>query len=123
GVRARLAAIAATGTAPEPEEELTVRHEPARRRLTLLPWAIETRLTEALASTGNSIGIWHVIATATVAAGAVGLFAVLVMGMSVPVVVMLVIVAEFAAPAWLIRHLQQRFQRQFVDAFPDALDL
>src|SRR5207247_5366859 len=121
--RLNLMSTAAAIAAEAPEPEVSLRRESGERRSALLSLPLARRLEEMLAATGNSIRLWHLVVTAAAGALAVGLFAILVMGLSIPVVVVLAVAAGIAAPACLVRHMQHRFQRQFVDAFPDALDL
>jgi Flp pilus assembly protein TadB len=76
----------------------------------------------AFAATGNSVGLAHLAAAAVAAVAVAGVVSV---AASFRPVVTIVLGAAAAAgsPALLLRLAQSRYQRQFLDAFPDALDL
>jgi tight adherence protein B len=76
----------------------------------------------AFAATGNRIGPLHLAAAGVVSAAAIGLVSV---AASFPPALAIVFGAASAAgsPALVLRLAQSRYQRQFLDAFPDALDL
>ncbi len=81
------------------------------------------RLEAAFAAAGNRIGLPHLALTGVAAAGVTVLFAEKIMGLQPAVVVLLGTAAAVAAPMALLRLLQSRYQKQFLDPFPDALDL
>jgi tight adherence protein B len=115
---------AVTATAPIAEGPAPSLRRPLRRRaaggfLADL-WA---RLEAALAAAGNAIGVPHLILTGTAAAVVVIGFATRVMGLNPAFAIVLGGAAAAAAPALLLRLAQSRYQRQFLDVFPDALDL
>ncbi len=89
---------------------------------TALPTLLSSRLDLALASTGKRIGPAHLVAVGIAAAATIGLASV-----AVPVHPILAIAlggaAAAGAPALLLRFAQSRYQRKFLDIFPDALDL
>ena len=87
-----------------------------------LPIVLSTRLDIAFAATGNRIGPPHLLAVGIAAAAAAGLFSTAV---SVHPVLAIALygAAAAGAPALLLRFAQSRYQRQFLDMFPDALDL
>jgi tight adherence protein B len=92
---------------------------PQRRAL---PLALSTWFDLALAATGNRIALLHLAAAgiaATLAAMSVALFA----EFHPLLAVALCAGAAIGAPGLLLRFLQSRYQRQFLDSFPDALDL
>jgi tight adherence protein B len=95
------------------------RAQPSRRAL---PIMFSSRLDAALAATGDRIGPLHLTGAAVVTATMIGLFTVAA-ELSATVVVFLCSAGAVAAPALLVRVLQNRYQRQFLDALPDALDL
>lgn len=87
-----------------------------------LPAMLFARLHLALAATGNRIGVPHLFATGIIAAAVAGSAAAVTLfrpgfafafGAAV----------GMATPALLLQVAQSRYQRQFLDAFPDALDL
>jgi tight adherence protein B len=89
---------------------------------TALPTLLSSRLDLAFASTGNRIGPGRLAAVGIAAAATIGLASV-----AVPVHPMLAIAlggaAAAGAPVLLLRFAQGRYQRKFLDIFPDALDL
>ena len=94
----------------------------ARRQRKALPAALLSRLDNALAATGNRIGLTHLAATAIIAPVMIGFAAAVTFGR--PALSMaLAGTAAVGAPALLVQYLQSRNQRQFLDIFPDALDL
>jgi tight adherence protein B len=126
-LRHRLAAISAV-TQPDRNlsSPLTLRRAPLKRRLRsfyLLPTDLSARLDVALAATGNRIGVSHLISTAIVAAAAVIAFALMAAQCPSGLAIALGGVAAFGGPALLLRLAQSRYQRRFLDVFPDALDL
>jgi tight adherence protein B len=82
-------------------------------------WA---RLEAALAATGNRIGLPQLVLTGIAAAVAVSL-AVRFMGFNPVLAIGLGGTAAVAAPRFLLRYAQLRYQRRFLDVFPDAIDL
>jgi tight adherence protein B len=117
--QARLKAIARGASRADTLVESLRRPSPRRRAL---PTALATRLDFVLVATGGRIGLLHLAATAIIAAMGGGLVAsvagfrsVLAIGVSGA--------AALVAPALLLQIAQNRYQRQFLEAFPDALDL
>ena len=126
-LRQRLAAIS-TASQPdrEPATPLVLRRAMPRRQLRGFyrppaeQWA---RLDMALEAAGNRIRLTHLIATGTVAATTTIGFAVAVTQLPPGFAVALGIVAALGGPALILRLAQRRYQRRFLDLFPDALDL
>jgi tight adherence protein B len=85
--------------------------------------AIWARLEAALAATGNRIGLPHLALTGLTTAAAVGVFAENIMRLNLALVALLGFAAGLGAPALLLRLAQSRYRNQFLDHFPDALDL
>ena len=89
---------------------------------TALPTLLSSRLDLAFASTGNRVGPGRLVAVGIAAAATIGLASI-----AVPVHPMLAIALGGAgaagAPVLLLRFAQGRYQRKFLDIFPDALDL
>jgi Flp pilus assembly protein TadB len=81
------------------------------------------RLEAALAATGNSIGLPHLIATSIVATAATVGFELAAVQLPVSLVVTLGAAAALGGPVVLLRLWQGRYQRRFLRVFPDALDL
>jgi tight adherence protein B len=124
-VQQRLQAIATGGpsaAAPGP----SLRRPLPRRRLRgflLLPAAPWARLDAAFAATGNRIGLPHLVLVGVIAAAIVVLLATRLMGFGSAVVTLLGGAAAVAAPIFLLRLAQSRYQNRFLNVFPDALDL
>jgi tight adherence protein B len=84
---------------------------------------LRAQLDAVLESTGNRIGLVHLVIAGFVAAiTAIG-FASRILGLSSGLVMSFGVLAAAAAPAVLLRMAQIRYQNKFLDAFPDALDL
>jgi Flp pilus assembly protein TadB len=95
----------------------------AARGLFSLPTGLFASLDAGLAAAGNSIKTSHLVVTGLVAAIATILFADRFMRFNPVLTLALGLAAAVGAPALLLRLAQSRYQRQFLDAFPDALDL
>jgi tight adherence protein B len=87
-----------------------------------LPTALWVRLEAALAAAGNRVGLPQLVLTGIAAAIAVGA-AARFMGFNPVLVIGLSGAAAAAAPRFLLRFAQLRYQRRFLDVFPDAIDL
>jgi tight adherence protein B len=87
-----------------------------------LPMHLSARLDLALAATGNRIRLPHLVASAIVAAPVIGLAAG-IMSFRPAFAIILSAAAAAIAPATVLQFAQSRYQRQFLDEFPDALDL
>jgi tight adherence protein B len=113
-----LSTIAMTASSDVPV--LSLRRSGPQRNA--LPTVLSRRLDLAFAATGNRIRPAHLVATGIGAAAAVGLAAV---AASVHFVLAIALcgAAATAAPASLLRFAQSRYQRKFLNIFPDALDL
>ena len=87
-----------------------------------LPTLLSSRLDLVFASTGNRIRPAHLVAVGIAAAAIIGLVSV---EASVHPILAIALggVAAAGAPALLLRFAQGRYQRKFLEIFPDALDL
>jgi tight adherence protein B len=87
-----------------------------------LPTLLSSRLDRALASTGNRIGPAHLVAVGIAAATTIGLVSV---AASVHPILAIALggAAAAGAPGLLLRFARSRYQRKFLEIFPDALDL
>jgi tight adherence protein B len=118
-LQARLKAIAMGASRADPLVESLRRPSPQRRAL---PTLLATRLDFAIAATGGRIGLLHLAATGIIAAMGGGLVAS-VAGFRSVFTIGLSGAAALGAPALLLQIAQNRYQRQFLETFPDALDL
>jgi tight adherence protein B len=80
------------------------------------------RLDAALAATGDRIGLVHLLVAGSLAAAIVGCIAG-VLRTSAGLSIVLAGVGALCAPYLLVQLAQSRYQRRFLDSFPDALDL
>lgn len=118
-LQSRLSAIAVTAfSAGGPVVSLR-RSRPQRKPL---PIVLSTRLDLAFAATGNRIRPPHLLAVGIAAAAAAGLLSI---AMSIHPVFAIALdgAAAAGAPALLLRFGRSRYQRRFLEIFPDALDL
>ena len=120
----RLRTVVATGPTEE-APTLSLRRPISRAGIRdfFLIATLWVRLEAAFAAAGNRIGLPHLALTGVAAAGVTVLFAEKIMGLQPAVVVLLGTAAAVVAPMALLRLLQSRYQKQFLDPFPDALDL
>jgi tight adherence protein B len=118
-LKARLSAIAKGSSRADP---LVVSLRKPLLQRKALPATAAARLDRAFASTGDRIGALHLCVTAIIAAATIGLVALVGEFPSV-FVVALCATAAIGAPALQLRIAKSRYQRRFLDAFPDALDL
>jgi Flp pilus assembly protein TadB len=114
-----LSTIARTASSADAQGFSLRRSGPQRIALLTL---LSSRFDLAFASTGNRIAPAHLIAVGIAAAAVTGLVSV-----AASVHPMLAIAlggaAAAGAPALLLRFAQSRYQRKFLEIFPDALDL
>ena len=115
----RLRAIAEPRPSPDPAIVSLRRPRLGRKAL---PAVLLARLDVALAGTGGRIGLAHLVAAGSLAAAIVGCVAG-IMRTPAGLSIVLAGAAALYAPCLLVRFVQRRYQRQFLDSFPDALDL
>ena len=87
-----------------------------------LPTGLWARLEAAFAAAGNRVGLPELVSTGIAAAAVTG-FAARFMGFNSVLVIGLSGAAAAAAARFLLRFAQLRYQRRFLDVFPDAIDL
>lgn len=119
GIELRLKAIATAGAGAD-DAVVALRRPPPQRAA--LPLALANRFELAFAGTGNRIGPLHLVAAAAGAAATIGAMAAAA-GLRPGLAIALGGAAAAGAPVMLFRIVQSRYQRHFLDAFPDALDL
>ena len=93
-----------------------------RRAFVSLPEGLWAHLEAAFAAAGNRIGLPQLVLTGIAAAALTG-FVARFIGCNSVLVIGLSAVAAVAAARYLLRFAQLRYQRRFLDAFPDAIDL
>jgi len=117
-----------TITTTAPSDELTgalLRRPLPRARLRALfalPGGLWARLEAAFAAAGNRVGLPELVSTGIAAAAVTG-FAARFMGLNPVLAILLCGAAAAAAARSLLRFAQIRYQRRFLDVFPDAIDL
>jgi len=94
----------------------------SRPQRTALRTLLSSRFDLAFASTGNRIAPVHLIVVGIAATAVIG---VVSLEASVPPMLAIALGGSAAAgvPALLLRFAQSRYQRKFLEMFPDALDL
>ena len=92
------------------------------RAFVSLPAGLWARLEAAFAAAGNRVGLPQLVLTGLAAAALTG-FVARFMGINLVLVMGLSIAAATAAARYLLRFAQRTYQRRFLDAFPDAIDL
>jgi tight adherence protein B len=88
-----------------------------------LQYKIRVWLDAAFESTGNRIGLLHLIIAGSIAAIISIGFADRILALQSLLVMLLGGVAAVGTPVLLLRLAQSRYQSRFLDVFPDALDL
>jgi tight adherence protein B len=94
-----------------------------RQKRSLRNVFLSPRFRAHLDAAGNRIGVPHLALTGMVAAATVVVFAIRVMAFNPGLVLLLGAAAGVGAPWLLLRFAQSRYQKRFLDIFPDALDL
>ena len=92
------------------------------RAFVSLPAGLWARLEAAFAAAGNRIGLPQLVSTG-IAVVALTRFVAHFMGFNSVLVIGLSAAADTAAARYLLRFAQLSYQRRFLDAFPDAIDL
>jgi tight adherence protein B len=96
---------------------------PAHSKIYFFPSGISDRLNTALAATGNRLAGPHLILAGLAAAAVAGGIALSALQVPVSVATMASASAALAGPFLVIRFSQMRYQRHFLERFPDAIDL
>jgi tight adherence protein B len=126
GLRGRLAAVVGVsslgGAAPE-SASLRRTTISRRRGLPAVLAGLTHWLVVELRATGDRLTIGSLMIAAAVGALLVSAVAVAILGLPLLVTAPLAVAAALWAAIVRLRFAQRRFQRRFVDAFPDALDV
>jgi len=127
GLRQRLKMMSvASRTVRKPETPLLLSRPPTRpqlHRFYFYARALSARLDVALAAAGNRIGLPHLVASGIIAAATTIGFTVTMTQLPSALAVALGGATALGLPALVLRLAQDRYQRKFLDVFPDALDL
>ena len=92
------------------------------RAVFALPGGLWARLEAAFAAAGDRVRLPEIVSTGIAAAAVTG-FAARFMGLNPVLAILLCGAAAAAAARSLLRFAQIRYQRRFLDVFPDAIDL
>ena len=92
-------------------------------RRAVLPEKLRVQVDGAFEATGNRIRLLHLPVAGTIFALIVVAFLSKVLALNPALVAFFGLVAALIAPVILIRMAQLRYQRRFLDVFPEALDL
>lgn len=84
---------------------------------------LSQRLAQELEATGERLTTTGLLLAASVGVLVVGVVCIGFLRLPMVVSGPLVLAAALGTPIFWLRNVQQRFQRQFVDVFPDALDI
>ena len=109
----------------EPAPTLTLRRRVSQARPGLHQLAASALawVQAELAATGNRIGVLHLVAVALLAGVSITRFLLYFQLVNPALTVLLGLAAAPAAAAALLRLFQARYRAQFLEVFPDALDL
>ena len=107
----------------EPASELLRRKLRQTAALEFLPESMRTRLGGAFEATGNRVGFLHLAIAVSLSTIIVILFVTRILSFKMTVALPLGLAAGGIAPFVVVRVAQHRYQNQFLDIFPDALDL
>lgn len=125
-LRERLAGISvvspAYGTAAK-ESAAAHRARRGSKRIFLLSKRQQERLDEAFDACGRRINLWHLAAVAAFAMALVVYFVGHLLQFHYVLALLIGCIAAAGAPVLLLRFMQSRYQNQFLEDFPDALDL
>lgn len=123
-VQRRLHAVTRGKDNREPVPRLSlVRRATSPSAVFQLPRKFRVWLDAAFESTGNRIGLLHLIIAGLIAAIIVVLFVSRILALNPVLVILFGGVTAAAAPFLLFSIAQSRYQSRFLDVFPDALDL
>ncbi len=111
---------------PDEDESFLPLRRPTSQRTRIEPLLLtraRTRLEVALAAAGNRVRLSHLLLTMLIAATAAVVFAGSVMRFNPALTMLLGAIVGMGAPTLLLNVAQTRYRNQFLDRFPDALDL
>jgi tight adherence protein B len=89
----------------------------------MLPQSLRKKLDAEFAAAGKRIGPLHLGIAGLIAAVIVAAFTTYILGLSITFVSLSSLIAAIVAPVVFLHVAQSRYQRHFLDVFPDALDL
>ena len=89
----------------------------------MLPERFRRRLDAGFEAAGNRIGPLHLGIAGLVSAVIVAAFTTYILGLNITLVSLSSLIATLIMPVVFLRVAQSRYQRRFLDVFPDALDL
>lgn len=91
----------------------------------LFSWcpAIAESIDAELAATGDRLRFAHLAIAWGAGGGLAFVLSLVWLGLWAPLAIIAAVVVGIGIPVVLLRHAQQRFQKQFLEGFPDALEL
>lgn len=88
-----------------------------------LPSSLANRLQQALGATGDRVALWHFVLAGSVSGALIFVLVSRLLALSPIYSVAITVAAVIAVPVFLFRGAKERFQKAFLHAFPDGLDL
>lgn len=125
-LRERLAGISTASLGEIAKESAPARRSRPRRKGIPFPFLSgqrRARLDAALDACGRRISLWHLAAVAAFALALVFFFAGRLLQLNLGLTLLIGLAAASISPLLLLRFAQHRYQKQFLEIFPDALDL
>src|SRR5437588_3897754 len=119
-VQQRLAALTARTEIIQPSLRLEMQRMAS---FMMLPISLRKKLDAEFEAAGNRIGPLHLGIVGLFAALVMAVFTTYVLGLSITLVSISSLIATIVAPVIFLHVAQSRYQRHFLDVFPDALDL
>jgi tight adherence protein B len=119
----RLRALTVGEDDSEPIPHLTRARRAASASVFQLPGGVRRWLDAAFGATGNRVRLWHLLMAGLISVIVVVAFTSRLLALSPGFITAFSCLAGAAAPATLLSWGQSRYQRHFLDEFPDALDL
>jgi tight adherence protein B len=119
-VQQRLAALTARTEIIQPSLRLEMQRMAS---FMMLPVSLRKKLDAEFEAAGKRVGPLHLGIVGLLAALVVAAFTTYVLGLSIMYVSVFSLIATVVAPVVFLHAAQARYQRHFLDVFPDALDL
>jgi tight adherence protein B len=120
----RLSGVAIAGRRARPTPAAaSIRRAQLPLRRYLLPADVRASFDAAYAATGNRVGPGHVIFIGVATAAAILGVGHVTLGFSLPVLMVIAAAGAIVAAVFIVKLAQGRYQRDFLDKFPEALDV
>jgi tight adherence protein B len=109
-------------SAPAPQTPVTRLRQQAATFL-MMPQKLRVTLDRIFEATGNSVRLLHLPIVALISVILIFVFSARVLVLNPMLVILACVISTVLAPAGLLWLAKLRYQRKFLDIFPDALDL